>query len=62
MKLRETVVGLLVGAIAIAIFVGAIYVMAPGGSSSGGTNSPPAAQPAEPLADDEETVEGDAPG
>jgi hypothetical protein len=52
LKLREIVVGLVVGALAIGIFVGAVYVMAPG-SSAGGEGSSPTGQSTGPVADQE---------
>jgi hypothetical protein len=45
LKLRETIVGLIVGALAIAIFLGAIYAMGPG-TPSASEVAPSTAQPA----------------
>jgi hypothetical protein len=57
LKLREAIVGLVVGALAIAIFLGAIFAMG-GGSPSAGEGAPPAAQPTPASQPDEDLGAG----
>jgi hypothetical protein len=52
LKLREAVVGLIVAALAIGIFLGAIYAMGPGSSATDEGTPPPGAQPAPGLDED----------
>jgi hypothetical protein len=51
-SLQETIVVVVVAALAIGVFLGVIHMMAPGGSSEG-ESSPQTAETAAPAAEDE---------